>query len=98
VSDPIDSTTVDAKQRYEENGVAWRFMLGWRQALFGGYLVVLYSLASFAITVQKEAPNCTWLVPLTAAFLTLIFWGIESRTRTLYYACIRAVLSRIAYG
>jgi hypothetical protein len=75
---------------YKEVGTNYRFFLGWRQAAFAGYLVVVGAVMSLSISAFKDARAIAWIIPLCASPIGVLLWIVEVRTRALYHATIRA--------
>jgi hypothetical protein len=71
-------------QLYEQLCKNYRFFLKWRQAVFGGYLVILGATLSLSIAAYKDARPITWIVPVSASPLGLVFWGLDIRVRKLF--------------
>lgn len=74
---------------YAEVGANYRFFLAWRHASFAGMLLILFGAAQLTGTL-KEQPHQAWLVPILASPLGVLLWLIDTRTRDLYHAAIRA--------
>jgi hypothetical protein len=45
---------VDANTRYEEAARLERYILGWRQAAFAGFLIALFSVGNVILDLAKE--------------------------------------------
>lgn len=77
---------------YEEIGRAHRYFLNWRNALFAGHITVIYAhVIGYSWLIHQKDTRTYQLILLISAFLmTLIFWGLEIRTRSLYRACLDA--------
>lgn len=69
---------------YEQLCKNYRFFLKWRQAVFGGYLVILGATLSLGIAAYKDARPIAWLVPTVASPLGLVFWMLDIRVRNLF--------------
>ena len=82
---------------YEEIGRVHRYFLNWRNALFAGHLAVVYALyLAYSRLMEQANQNQNSLTVLqllllgSGFILTLVFWGLERRTRDLYRACLKA--------
>jgi len=77
---------------YEEIGRAHRYFLSWRNALFAGHITVTYAhVIGYSWLINQKDTRMYQLLLLISGFLmTLIFWGLEFRTRALYRACLDA--------
>lgn len=65
-----------------------KYYLTWRQLLFGGYLLILYTLLSDIPTLQKEGNTHQIAYILFAvAFLSLIFLLLDRRNHFLFHSC-----------
>ena len=75
---------------YEEVGSNYRFFLAWRHASFAGMVVILYGTIQLTVSALKDQPHFAWLVPILASPLGVLLWIVDTRTRDLYHATIRA--------
>ena len=75
---------------YEEVGSNYRFFLAWRHASFAGMLLILFGAAQLTFDMLQDQPRIAWLVPILASPLGVMLWIIDTRTRDLYHAAIRA--------
>ena len=93
IRQPIDTDLeIEPNVTYEEIGRVHRYFLNWRNALFAGHITVIYAhVIGYSWLIDHEN---TWmyelLLLLSGLFMTLIFWGLELRTRELYRACLEA--------
>jgi len=75
---------------YQEIGKDYRHFLNWRQALFGGFLISIYTVArAYAWLSEQGFTNFT-IVYLAGLLLTFCFWFLEIQNRALYQACTKA--------
>jgi len=75
---------------YKEIGANYRFFLGWRHASFAGNLIILYGVITLCVSTYESEPRWSFLIPLLASPIGTLLWMIDSRTRDLYHAAIRA--------
>jgi hypothetical protein len=76
---------------YREIGTNYRFFLNWRHALFAGYLLILYTLANaYAWLYVNDQAQLYPALFIIGFLITLCFWGIEFRIRSLYRSCTEA--------
>lgn len=84
-------TPLSPKDLYTEAGQQARYYLSWREKLLGGYFAVMAALAfAFGKMWLTSFRSVAFLVPLLAAILSVLFWLLDRRNRTLYEACITA--------
>jgi len=79
-----------SEKAYEEVGANYRFFLAWRHASFAGMLLILFGTAQLTFSALKDQPTMAWLVPVLASPLGVLLWIVDTRTRDLYHAAIRA--------
>ena len=83
---------IEPNVTYEEIGRVHRYFLNWRNALFAGHITVIYAhVIGYSWLIDHEN---TWMYELLLLFsafiMTLIFYGLELRTRDLYRGCLEA--------
>src|SRR5262245_42703935 len=78
---------LNPEEVYKEVGAMYRYALGWRDKLFGGYFVLLAGLAiGFAWLHEHRRHNC-WMMLAGASVMSVIFLCLEIRNRTGYRNC-----------
>lgn len=79
---------MDVRDLYAEIGESWRQFVVWRERIFGGYLAVIAPLA-IAFTQVGDA-DLQVILLLAAVTVSVAFWILDFRNRTLLWACQRA--------
>ncbi len=79
---------MDVRDLYAEIGESWRQFVAWHERIFGGYLAVIAALA-IAFTQVGDA-DLQVILLLAAVTVSVAFWILAFRNRTLLWACQRA--------
>ncbi len=80
------SNEVDRKTAFEEAGRYHRFILGWRQAAFVGYIGANFAVATYALSWFDKSKFVVAAVLIAFSPLGYILRRIDARTRQLYHA------------
>jgi hypothetical protein len=78
------------KELYDQCCQQHRFFLNWRHAILAGHLAVMAALGvavRWAYDDEHGAFELTWVICFLGAMLTIFFWQLDDRTRTLFTAC-----------
>lgn len=78
---------LSTKDLYAEAGTNYRYFLGWRHALFGGYIAVLGALGVALSWVLQHELVLLPAVWICTSVVSITFWSLDCRNRDLYHAC-----------
>lgn len=76
---------MDEKITYEQAVQQNRYFLNWRQAMFAGYMAILFGTWSLALQACEKAPRLMWPVLAASALIALLFIVAELRNRECYH-------------
>ncbi len=79
-----DQDRLSVRDVYTEVGMNYRYFLTWRHRLFAGYFALLAALGIALSWLAKEAPGWSWTPFAIALVVSLLFWALEIRNRSIY--------------
>ncbi len=82
----------DLKALYEQSTTQFRFFLTWRELLIAGYFATFSALCvSFGWSL-RHIPRYACAIPFLGAALSIVFYLLDRRNRTLYTIASKASL------
>jgi hypothetical protein len=81
---------ITEKGLYEYVGSAVQYHLSWRERLLAGYVAVVAGLALTFSWMQSNHKSISFLVPLVASAMSIVFWLLDRRNREIFKNCIQA--------
>lgn len=80
---------LEEQDLYMQAGEMLRHYLTWREKLLGGYVVVIAGLA-IAVATKIDIPHFDSSMSALGALLTVAFWLLDYRNRSLFQTCLDA--------